>query len=47
MQDELRINKTNAEGAVSKLEVTSYSQADGGNSPWSKQWLVQGTGKPW
>jgi hypothetical protein len=47
MQDELRINKTNAEGAVSKLEITSYSQADKGNSPWSKQWLVQGTGKPW
>nr|WP_295930771.1 SusD/RagB family nutrient-binding outer membrane lipoprotein [uncultured Dyadobacter sp.] len=47
MQDELRINKANAENAVSKLEVTSYSQADKGNSPWSKQWLVQGTGKPW
>jgi hypothetical protein len=47
MQDELRINKANAGSAVSKLEVTSYSQADGGNSPWSKQWLVQGTGKPW
>ncbi|MCE7066228.1 SusD/RagB family nutrient-binding outer membrane lipoprotein [Dyadobacter sp. CY326] len=47
MQDELRINKANAEGAVSKLEITSYSQADKGNSPWSKQWLVQGTGKPW
>ena len=47
MQDELRINKTNAEAAVSKLEVTSFSQADNGNSPWSKQWLIQGTGKPW
>lgn len=47
MQDELRINKANAESAVSKLEVTSFSQADKGNSPWSKQWLVQGTGKPW
>jgi len=47
MQDELRINKTNAEAAVSKLEVTSYSQADNGNSAWSKQWLLQGTGKPW
>ncbi|MCF0073689.1 SusD/RagB family nutrient-binding outer membrane lipoprotein [Dyadobacter sp. CY261] len=47
MQDELRINKTNAGEAVSKLEVTNYSQADGGNSPWSKQWLIQGTGKPW
>ncbi|MGG7660831.1 SusD/RagB family nutrient-binding outer membrane lipoprotein [Dyadobacter sp. BHUBP1] len=47
MQDELRINKTNAEAAVSKLEVTNYSQADNGNSAWSKQWLLQGTGKPW
>lgn len=47
MQDELRINKTNALDAVSKLEVTSYSQADNGNSAWSKQWLLQGTGKPW
>ncbi|NIJ55858.1 SusD/RagB family nutrient-binding outer membrane lipoprotein [Dyadobacter arcticus] len=47
MQDELRINKTNAESAVSKLEITNYSQADKGNSAWSKQWLVQGTGKPW
>jgi hypothetical protein len=47
MQDELRINKTNAQDAVSKLEVTSYSQADNGNSAWSKQWLLQGTGKPW
>jgi hypothetical protein len=47
MQDELRINKSNAENAVSKLEVTGYSQADNGNSAWSKQWLLQGTGKPW
>ncbi|TLU98755.1 SusD/RagB family nutrient-binding outer membrane lipoprotein [Dyadobacter luticola] len=47
MQDELQINKANAESAVSRLEITSYSQADKGNSAWSKQWLIQGTKKPW
>jgi hypothetical protein len=47
MQDELNINKVNADAALSRLEVTSYSQADAKNSPWSKSWLVQGTGKPW
>ncbi len=47
MQDELNINKTNADAAVEKLEVTSFSQADGKNSAWSRPWLVQGTGKPW
>jgi hypothetical protein len=47
MQDELNINKVNATAALEKLEVTSFSQADGKNSPWSKPWLNQGTGKPW
>lgn len=47
MQDELNINKANANAALDKLEVTSFSQADAKNSPWSKPWLVQGTGKPW
>lgn len=47
MQDELQINKANAESAVSKLEITVYSQADKGNSAWSKPWVVQGTKKPW
>lgn len=46
-QDELRFNEDNAMDAVDKLEVTSYSQADEKNSAWSKQWLIQGTGKPW
>jgi len=47
MRDEININKTNAQQALSKLQVTSFSQADKENSPWSKQWLVQGTNKPW
>lgn len=47
MADELNINKTNANAALDKLELTSHSQADLKNSPWSKNWLVQGTGKPW
>ena len=47
MRDELNINKANAEAALSKLQITSFSQADKENSPWSKQWLIQGTNKPW
>ena len=47
MRDELNINKTNAQQALSKLQITSFSQADKENSAWSKQWLVQGTNKPW
>ncbi len=47
MQDELNINRQNAEQALERLEVTAYSQADDKNSAWSKPWLLQGTGKPW
>ncbi|MDQ6478970.1 SusD/RagB family nutrient-binding outer membrane lipoprotein [Dyadobacter sp. LHD-138] len=47
MRDEININKVNAQQALSKLQITSFSQADKENSPWSKQWLVQGTNKPW
>ncbi|PPL00024.1 SusD/RagB family nutrient-binding outer membrane lipoprotein [Parapedobacter indicus] len=47
MQDELNINRQNAEQALERLEVTGYSQADDKNSAWSKPWLLQGTGKPW
>lgn len=46
-QNELMLNADNATTAVNGLEVTGYSQADGNNSAWSKQWLLQGTGKPW
>ncbi|RRB07594.1 SusD/RagB family nutrient-binding outer membrane lipoprotein [Larkinella rosea] len=47
MKDEMNINAKNATAAADKLETTSYSQAQGKNSPWSKPWLIQGTGKPW
>jgi len=47
MQDELNINRQNAEQALERLEVTPYSQADNKNSAWSKPWLLQGTGQPW
>lgn len=47
MTNELLLNEQSAQGALNQLEVTSYSQADGENSAWSKSWLVQGTGKPW
>ncbi|WP_341225129.1 SusD/RagB family nutrient-binding outer membrane lipoprotein [uncultured Arcticibacterium sp.] len=47
MQDEININSANASAALDKLEVTTFSQADGKNSAWSKPWLNQGTGKPW
>ncbi|KAA0992449.1 SusD/RagB family nutrient-binding outer membrane lipoprotein [Dyadobacter aurulentus] len=47
MLDERNLNKANADNAISKLEVTKYSEADGKNSAWSKPWLLQGTTKPW
>jgi hypothetical protein len=47
MQKEVEINADNAAKAISKLETTQYSQADGANSAWSRPWLLQGTGKPW
>ena len=47
MQNELNINTNNALQALGLLEETSFSQADGKNSAWSKPWIIQGTGKPW
>ncbi len=47
MTNELMLNEVNATSALEKLEVTSFTQADGNNSAWSKPWLLQGTGKPW
>jgi hypothetical protein len=46
-QSEIMLNASNATEAMNNLEVTGHSQADGSNSAWSKQWLLQGTGKPW
>ena len=46
-QSEIMLNAANATEALNDLEVTGHSQADGSNSAWSKQWLIQGTGKPW
>jgi hypothetical protein len=47
---EQNLNSVNEQAASDKLEITPYSGfgADGNkNSPWSKMWLLQGTGKPW
>lgn len=49
-KSEQNLNSVNEQAAANKLEVTSYSGfgADGSkDSPWSKMWLLQGTGKPW
>jgi hypothetical protein len=47
MLDERNLNKTNAEAAMSKLESTIHTEADGKNSAWSKPWVLQGGSKPW
>jgi Starch-binding associating with outer membrane len=44
--NEVLYNPTNSNAAISKLEATPYS-TDGQNSNWSKNWLQQGTNKPW
>jgi len=44
---ELQNNSANAQVAINALVTTPYNGPDGGNSSWSKFWLVQGTGKPW
>ncbi|MGC4035983.1 MAG: SusD/RagB family nutrient-binding outer membrane lipoprotein [Chitinophagaceae bacterium] len=48
--EERNLNSTNVNAAEGKLETTQYSAfGDDGsaNSPWSKPWVIQGTGKPW
>lgn len=44
--DELNFNRKNVDAAIQKLELSRYSQ-DEQNSPWSKSWLLEGTGKPY
>ena len=49
-KSEQNLNSANEQAAADKLEVTNYSGfgADGNkNSPWSKMWVLQATGKPW
>ena len=45
--DELNNNTDNVDVAIGRLELTDYSGQLGKDSPYSKQWVVQGTGKPW
>jgi hypothetical protein len=50
MLEERNLNKANITAALDRLEVSTYSSfgANGSkNSPWSKPWIIQGTGKPW
>ncbi|MEI6677098.1 MAG: SusD/RagB family nutrient-binding outer membrane lipoprotein [Mariniphaga sp.] len=44
--NETLYNPDNSKTAIGKLEATTYS-VEGKNSNWSKNWLQQGTGKPW
>ena len=44
--NELNFNRSNIEVAIENLTLTPYSQ-DQKNSPWSKSWLIAGTGKPY
>jgi len=45
--DEYSNNGTNLNAALERLEITPFSGAVGADSPWSKPWVLQGTGKPW
>ncbi len=45
--NEINVNKANADAAISKIAETTYSTLRGKNSQWAKPWLLQGTGKPW
>ena len=45
--DERNNNAANASLAIERLEITPYSSTLGADSPWSKPWVLQGTGKPW
>ena len=45
--DEYSNNGSNLNAALDRLQVTPYSGNLGADSPWSKPWVVQDTGKPW
>lgn len=48
--EERNLNKANVDAANSNLESTQFSNFGGNgqqNSPWSRPWVIQGTGKPW
>ena len=45
--DEYSNNSSNLNAALENLQTTPYSGNLGADSPWSKPWVVQGTGKPW
>jgi hypothetical protein len=45
--DELTKNTDNVNAAIENLETTGYSGQLGKDSPYSKQWLLQGTGLPY
>ncbi|MBN8788093.1 MAG: SusD/RagB family nutrient-binding outer membrane lipoprotein [Terrimonas sp.] len=48
--EERNLNNSNVETANKTLESTQYSNFGGNgsqNSPWSRPWVVKGTGKPW
>ncbi len=44
---EISLNTANASAAIDKLEPTAFIGSDGDNSPWSKNWLLIGTGLPY
>lgn len=44
---ELDFNSDNARAAIDKLVETSFTSPDDKNSPWSKMWVLQGTGEPY
>jgi hypothetical protein len=46
-QNEMLYNPDNVNSAIENLESTTYTSSDGKNSNWSKNWLLQGTSKPW
>lgn len=48
--EERNLNGANVEAANNNLESTKYSDFGGNgpqNSPWSRPWIIKGTGKPW